>query len=387
MSPRSIARALDPRLRRSGADVTVRVKALAESRHFPWLAAGAAVFVAVVAAGGWWIFRGPATGSNSAQPTPQLSRSLAPGVASQQSPPGTIATPGAAPPGAAPSEPAHATAETAHPDFHIETATEQDMLDHVDGDGHDIAVFRLKANPRILVLDFRSLLDQGRMLNRTAALVEKTDLPRDRVLTDAELDAAVHASGDSVETYYYGHDYSAQSLVRFFALADQESIQLTQQEQELRQLLRQNGWFEPNPDAGLITLPQIGADEHVTARARATILHHELSHGEYFTDPAYASFVHRFWLQTLTEAERQRIRAHLHSLGYDPAQDDLMENEAQAYLMFTDDPEFFKPEMVGMTKARLSELRVGFWRAMPPGWLRDSLASDLAVTKAAASHQ
>ena len=144
---------------------------------------------------------------------------------------------------------------------------------------------------------------------------------------------------------------------------------------------------EPNPDAGLITLPQIGADEHVTARARATILHHELSHGEYFTDPAYAAFVHRFWLQTLTEAERQRIRAHLHSLGYDPAQDDLMENEAQAYLMFTDDPEFFKPEMVGMTKARLSELRIGFWRAMPPGWLRDSLASDLAVTKAAASHQ
>ena len=37
-----------------------------------------------------------------------------------------------------------------------------------------------------------------------------------------------------------------------------------------------------------------------------------------------------------------------------------MENEAQAYLMFTDGAEFFTPEMVGMSQARLAQLRNGF---------------------------
>jgi hypothetical protein len=379
ISSRSIARALDPRLRRSGADVTVRIKALAQSRHFPWLASGLAVLLAVLAGGGWWIVWGLA-GDHSAQVASQPSRSMATSVTSQQ----PMSPVNASPTEPTPPAPSPGTAEATLPNLHIETATEQDVLDHVDNEGQDITVFRFKANPRILVLDFKSLQDQGRMLNRTAALVEKTDLPRDRVLSDSELDAAVKASGDTVETYYYGHDYSAPSLVRFFSLADRESIRLTRQEQELRRLLREDGWFEPNADAGLITIPQIGADEHVTARARATILHHELSHGEYFTDPAYAAFVHRFWLQTLTEADRQRIRTHLHSLGYDQAQDDLMENEAQAYLMFTDDPEFFKPEMVGMTRGHLNELRMGFWRTMPQGWLRDSLGASLGVNKAAA---
>jgi hypothetical protein len=236
------------------------------------------------------------------------------------------------------------------------------------------------------VLDFASLREQGRMLNRAAALVEKTGLPRDRLLADAELDTAVRAAGDTVETFYYGHDYGAASLARFFSLADRENTRLTDEEQALRDLLRRDGWLSPNARGGLITIPQVGADDRVTKRARATILHHELSHGEYFTNPAYVAFVHRFWTQTLTDTERQRIRAHLHSLGYDSAQDDLMENEAQAYLMFTDDAAFFTPDMVGMGSGRLTELRTGFYRSMPPGWLHDSLGATLGVNQTAASH-
>jgi hypothetical protein len=268
------------------------------------------------------------------------------------------------------------------PDFRIESATEQRMLDHVDSEtSRGITVFRFKANPRILVLDFASLRDQGRMLNRAAALVEKSGLPRDRLLSDVELDDAVRAAGDTVETFYYGHDYGAPSLVRFFSLAERENIPLTDEEEALRHLLNQDGWFEPNQRAGLISIPRVGADEHVTRRARATILHHELSHGEYFTNPAYAAFVQHFWKQTLSEPEREQIRTHLQSLGYDSTQDDLMENEAQAYLMFTEDAEFFTPDMVGMTKGRLNELRGGFYHAMPPGWLRDSLGQTLGLSK------
>ena len=188
-----------------------------------------------------------------------------------------------------------------------------------------------------------------------------------------------------METYYYGHDYSAQELTRFFGLADSGHVILFTEEETLRRLIGQEGWFVPGAHGGLISVPQVGADARVTRLARATILHHELSHGEYFTNPAYASFVHRFWTQTLTPAERERIRQHLRSLGYDASLEEVMENEAQAYLMFTDSPEFFTPEMIGMSRARLAELRGGFYKAMPAGWLRDSLGETLDVSKATAA--
>jgi hypothetical protein len=269
-----------------------------------------------------------------------------------------------------------------HVEFQIETATEQQILDHVPIAGApDPTVFRFAPNPRILVLDFASLLEQGRMLNRVAALVEKSGLPHDRVLTGFELAAAIRASGDTVETYYYGHDYDAASVVRFFALAGRDNIRLVDEEDRLGRLIRQAGWFEPNAEAALISIPQVGANAFVTRAARAAILHHELSHGEYFTDPPYVAFVHQFWTQTLTAGERDGIRRHLGSVGYDQGLEEVMENEAQAYLMFTDDAEFFTPEMIGMSEARLAELRNGFYRTMPVGWLRESLGQVLGLNQ------
>ncbi len=269
--------------------------------------------------------------------------------------------------------------------FRIETGTEQSILDHVPSESApDLTVFRFKPNPRIIVLDFTSLREQGRMLNRAAALIEKSGLPHDRLLTEVALDDAIRAGGDTVETFYYGHDYSSGELIRFFALAERDNIALLEEEDALGRLMRQEGWFDANARGGLISIPQVGADAHVTRAARATILHHELSHGEYFTNPAYAAFVHRFWTQTLSAAERDRIRRHLQSEGYDSNIEEVMENEAQAYLMFTDSPEFFTPDMIGMSNARLAELRGGFYRAMPAGWLRDSLGQSLTASRVVA---
>ena len=95
-------------------------------------------------------------------------------------------------------------------------------------------MFRFASNPKILVLDFASLLTQGRMLNRVAALVEKSGLPHDRVMTSFEIAAAIKASGDTVETFYYGHDYDAASVIRFFALADRDNIRLDPEEDRTR---------------------------------------------------------------------------------------------------------------------------------------------------------
>jgi len=259
----------------------------------------------------------------------------------------------------------------AAPKLDIITATESEIAEHV---GTSLTVFRFADNPRILVLDFASLHEQGEMLNRVAAFIEKAGLPHDRVLTDHELDEAIRARGDTVETFYFGHDYAAKSIVRFFAFADNERIQLTPQEETLRALLQQQGWFAPDVTAGLISVPAVGSDPRITPSARAAILRHELSHGEFFSEPEYADFTRTFWLTELTESERGAVRNFLANEGYDPADEELMFNEMQAYLMFTRDPTFFRPDMVGMTPDRLAALQEHFFAGMPASWLRDILA-------------
>jgi hypothetical protein len=354
----------------------------APSRVPVWAGVAAVLVLTMVAAGGWFLGRAvppPAHPVAEARPaTPQAIASV-PDAAPVPTTGGLTGMPSAARGLTGSAQTAPAQSESP-----FETATEQQILDHVPVTGApDPTVFRFAPNPRILVLDFASLLEQGQMLNRVAALVEKAGLPHDRVLTGYEIAAAIRASGDTVETFYYGHDYDAASVTRFFALANRNNIRLTDEEGRLGRLIRQAGWFEPDAQAALISIPRVGADAHVTRDARATILHHELSHGEYFTNPAYVAFTHQFWTQTLTAGERDRIRRHLRSVGYDQGLEEVMENEAQAYLMFTDGAEFFTPDMIGMSPARLAELRIGFFRTMPSGWLRDSLGRTLGVNRTA----
>jgi len=273
------------------------------------------------------------------------------------------------PPDAPPTVPAQVVRR---PAFVIETATEQAIRDHVTT---DLSVFRFADNPHILILDFASLRAQGKMLNRVAAFVEKAELPHSRVLTDGELDAAIRAQGDTVETFYFGHDYAAVSLARFFALADSQGIALDPQEEKLRALLTQEGWLAPGVAAGVISLPAVGSDPRVTAAVRAVILRHELSHGEFFSNPGYAEYVHDFWLTAMTGEERGAVRGFLAKADYDVREEELMFNEMQAYLMFTRDPTFVTAEMVGLTDTRLAALRARFLAGMPQGWLRNTLAA------------
>lgn len=328
-----------------GADDTIRILPAARHRARAPLAIAAVVVVASLAAGGagWLFWPHPAP-----IPPPQ---------------PPVVAVP--APPPA--------------PAFQLETANEDQILHHV---ATGLTVFRFAANPQILVLDFASLHEQGLMLDRVAALEEKAGLPRDRVLTDAELAAAISASGDTVDTYYYGHDYSAAALAQFFALADQEHIALNPEEDRLRALLQQVGWFAPGALGGLISLPAVASDPKVTLAARAAILRHELSHGEFFGDPNYAAYVHNFWLTVLTDQERAGVRAFLAKEDYDAGKEELMYNEMQAYLMFTRDPLFFTPVMAGLTPPRLAVLQARFLAGMPAGWLHDVLASYQSATAA-----
>lgn len=252
--------------------------------------------------------------------------------------------------------------------FAIRTATEAEIAADVPD---KLTFFRFALNPRIVVLDFASLREQGLMLNRVAALIEKAGLPHDRVLDDAELDDAIRRSGATVETYYLGHDYAAEAIARFFALADRDGIHLHPEEETLRALAIDQGWLKPDAVGAVISVPRAGLDPILDQQARAVILHHELSHGEYFTNPVYNAYVHRFWQDTLTASDRAAFRDFLGREDYDTGIEDLMINEMQAYLMHTRDPRFFNARALGLAPDRVALLQALFLLNMPAGWLRD----------------
>ncbi len=282
---------------------------------------------------------------------------LAPAVVAAAAPAGP------APPIVAPGAPA--------PSAYLPFAREQDiLLNHAAS----LSMFRLAENPAVLVLDFPTLREQARMLNRVAVLVETRGQPHDRVLDDAALDKAIRSTGAEPDTFYDGHDYRAGDLVRFFALADRDGIRLNPDEQRLRDLIRAAGWADAGAVGALITLPTLGAG--IDPQARASILRHEISHGEFFTDPGYAAFTQLFWQTELTDAERAAFRRFLAGQEYDPTDETLMMNEMQAYLMHTADRRFFSPELVSLPPERIAALRRRFIADMPAGWFRDATLHD-----------
>jgi hypothetical protein len=245
-----------------------------------------------------------------------------------------------------------------------------------------IKVSRLAQDSDIVVIDFPDLRTQGLMLDRVAALVEKAHLPRDRVLDDVELNEAIYSCGETIESYYYGHDYRTADLAQFFALAAADGIPLNRQELWLKSLLGQLGWLQPGASGAIITLP--GVAPPVNEEMRAVILHHEISHGAFYTVPPYADYATMFW-RSLSEDQRAAFRNFLGAEGYDTSNETLMLNETQAYLVFTRDPQFFNGSVVGMSAAQIEALRTRYIAAMPSFWLKDMANETLPVGPAPAA--
>ena len=326
----------------SETDDTVRLKGPRKgersgfARFWPY-AAGVAALAVVACAGAWWTLR-----PEPVAPPPQEAV-LAP-----------------RPTARAPAGPAEVAVARPLPPL----ATESELL----ADAPDrLAVYRFAPQPAVLVLHFPTLGEQAQALNRLAALIEKQGFPHDRVLPHAELDSRIRATGGTPETFYYGHDYRSADVVRFFSLASE----LNPEEDRLQRLVTELGWHEHGALGALISLVRESAPAGLDATARAAILRHELSHGIYFTDPAYVEYCHRFWREAMTANERARFTAYLEKEGYDPALEDLIVNETQAYLIHTRDPRYFRASDVGLGQARADELRRIFIEGMPPGWLRD----------------
>ncbi len=232
---------------------------------------------------------------------------------------------------------------------------------------------RLQSNPAVLVLEFPNLHEQGLALNRAAAFIEKKHSAGGQVLGDAEMQRLLARSGDSVATFYFGHDYSAEQLQRFFDRAQAQGLALNAQERRLQALLQAHGLLNASSPAAagrslaLVSFtaiqdddPATPSDEQVDALRRESTLRHELSHGEFFTDARYRRQCWAFWQHGLSEAERARFRQLLSSMDYDPSNEELMVNETQALLMHTPDPRAFNAGSLGLSSAQLEALRDRF---------------------------
>lgn len=176
---------------------------------------------------------------------------------------------------------------------------------------------------------------------------------------------AIARTGDSAATFYFGHNYRGADLARFFALAARDGLALSPAEDWLRtQFLLARGLVPAEQEIVLLSLAAPGAE--MDAAGRATILHHELSHGRYGTDLTYAAHIRRVWMAQFSEPERAAFRAFLGREGYDTGIEELMIDEAQAYLLHTPDPRFFAAAHLGLAEPELERLRALMREGMPP---------------------
>jgi hypothetical protein len=298
--------------------------------------AGLVAFVAV-ALGAWWVVL--VTAAPSAVPVvavPMLPAAASPPAAIPPSTPGALTV--LAPPRVA-----------ALPPLLEEVALRDHRADAP-------VLLRLAGNPAVFLIDFPTLEAQGAAMNRVAALVEKAGLPRDRVLTDAEMAEAIARAGDTAATFYFGHNYRGRDLARFFDAARRDGMPLSPAEAWLESQFRlARGLVPAGQEVVLLSIAAPGP--LMDAAGRASILRHELSHGRFDTDTAYAAAIRRAWTQLFTEAERAAIRGFLGREGYDTTDEELMIDEAQAYLLHTPDPRFFTPAHLGMDPAQVDRLR------------------------------
>lgn len=235
----------------------------------------------------------------------------------------------------------------------------------------EVQVFSYAGRQPIFIIDFPSLVEQGRMFNRVVALVERMGSSQARVLDDQALMHFIRATGKTELTFAYGNDFLVHELVVFFNLAEHGGIDLTAEEHALRSFLFEQGLIRERfgflqavrPNGVILSIPQnrkAGKGPAVTALARQTILMHEISHAEFYTNPLYRAWCRKFWREVLSERQRAAWRSFLVRSGYDANNEELMINETQAYLLHTSDPRAFSAQAVGVTEVELQGMRRAF---------------------------
>ena len=190
----------------------------------------------------------------------------------------------------------------------------------------DYEVFEWDRYPGILFFDTRNYDVQDNFFRRLAYFVEKAGY-KGRLLTNQELEGK-HG--------YNAHDYSAESMARFFNKATEIGFKLNPEEELLKKILIHNGFFEVEGnylkanEGGLVSISQ-----ESQPWLRSTLLAHEGWHTIFFRDAEFRNYVSAVYY-TMDPDSRAFLIDYFksqESLGYDTNDEYLMNNEFMAYIM------------------------------------------------------
>jgi hypothetical protein len=244
----------------------------------------------------------------------------------------------------------------------------------------ELHVWNLSGNPAIYIFDFPGLTRQGRTFNRVTQLIEQvqTNEGYPRVLSNEELTKYIESRRRTEANLAFGHDLLVSELVQFFNLVDRDKLELYPEEIALRDFLIEQGLMKVwrgfyqalKPGTVILSIPQEQAkkagEPMVSELARRAIFMHELSHGEFYTNPYYATYCRRYWNETLSAAQRDAFLNFFKKYNYEVSLTELVINEMQAYLMFTPDPNSFSAAKLGLEDEELESMRRMFRAGSPP---------------------
>jgi hypothetical protein len=186
-------------------------------------------------------------------------------------------------------------------------------------------LFRWDAFPDVIILLFADYAEQDRMLKRLAFYAEKSGF-RGRLAADGEI-KGLHG--------WNAHDYPAQTLARFFSLAESENFPLGAREIELRDILLKNGVIKKAKEgwsAGKGAIISISLESSLALRKRFMV--HEGFHGIYFTDEDFRKKVKAVW-EGVSPDLKEYILEFFDFKELDVTDPELMSNEFASYFLQT----------------------------------------------------
>ncbi|MCQ2577383.1 MAG: hypothetical protein MJ176_02505 [Treponema sp.] len=190
----------------------------------------------------------------------------------------------------------------------------------------DYELFSWDRFPNYLIFDFKNYAVQSKYLGRLAFFIEKEGY-KGRLLTNEEL---------SGKHDYNAHDYSAESLAKFFTKAKKDHFLLNNEEELLKEILLHNKVILESGDgftAGEGCILSISQESNGWLRDR--LFAHEGWHMFYFSDEEFRNYITACYYTCDAKSLNFLIDyfKSQESLGYDTTDDYLMQNEFMAYLL------------------------------------------------------
>lgn len=216
----------------------------------------------------------------------------------------------------------------------------------------DFELFSWSVFPEVLIFDFANFQVQSDFFRRLSYFVEKVGF-RGNLLTDAQL-AGRHG--------WNAHNYRPTDLARFFNSARETGFALNERELQLEKLLLfhglliQEGGELSAGEGAIISLTQ---DPAQMWGSRYLFLNHESLHGLFYNMSELQERSRQLWF-ALDDDVRRYIERYFSYVGYDPADEYLMINEFQAYMLQQDISEirwYVDDRMGGRLEDRHPELK------------------------------